>query len=113
VFPYEYMTGPEKFSETQLPPIEAFYSSLTKENISQQEYEHAQKVWKEFNIQNLKEYHDLYLETDVLLLADVFETFRDLCLNDYQIDPLHMYSLPGFTWEACLRKTRVKLELLQ
>jgi hypothetical protein len=106
VYPYEYMTGPEQFCEP-IPPIDKFTPSLTKENISIQDHNHAQTVWSRFNIKNLKQYHDLYLKTDVLLLADIFETFRELCLRDYKLDPVHMFSLPGLTWEACLRMTEV------
>jgi len=113
VFPYEYFDGPDKFLETFLPPIEEFYSSLTKQHISTEDYLHALQVWDTFNIKNLKEYHDLYLKTDVYLLADVFEKFRELCLRDYKLDPVHMLSLPSFTWEACLYKTQVELELFQ
>ena len=88
IYPYEYMDSFERFNETSLPSIDKFYSSLTKKNISSSEYEHAQKVWKHFNIKNLGEWHDLYLKLDVLLLADVFENFRDLCMyKSYGLDP--------------------------
>ena len=107
------MNGPERFAETTLPPPEAFYSQLTKENISPEDYEHAQNMWNSFNMNNLKEYHDLYLKLDVLLLAEVFETFRDLCLMDYKLDPVHMYSLPGLTWQTALKTTNIKLELFR
>ena len=103
------MSGINKFSETSLPPKEAFYSALTKEHIKDKDYVHAQNVWQHFNIKNMKEYHDLYLETDVKLLADVFETFRDQCLKDYKIDPCHVVSLPGFTFQAALKYTKIEL----
>ena len=80
--------------------------------ISEDDYQHAQRVWKEFRIRNLGDYHDLYLRTDVVLLANVFETFRDTCLKHYSLDPAHFYTAPGLAWKACLRKTRVRLELL-
>ena len=83
IYPYEYISSWDKFEETQLPPIEAFYSNLNITNISKDDYQHVQKVWKEFGIRNLEEYHDLYLRTDVILLANVFETFRDTCLEHY------------------------------
>ena len=112
IYLYEYMSSWDKFKESQLPPIEAFYSSLNLSNIRDDDYQHAQRVWNEFNICNLGEYHDLYLRTDVILLANVFEAFRDTCLEHYSLDPVHFYTSPGLAWEACLRKTRVRLELL-
>ena len=80
--------------------------------ISEDDYQHAQWVWKEFGIRNLGDYLDLYLRTDVVLPANVFEAFRDTCLKHYSLDPLHFYMAPGLAWKACLRKTRVRLELL-
>ena len=76
IYPYEYMDSFERFNETQLPSIDKFYSNLSDENITQKDYEHAQKVWKEFNCKTLGDYHNLYLKSDVTLLADVFQTFR-------------------------------------
>ena len=111
VYPYEYVSSCDKFKES-LPPIEAFYSKLNMSKISEDDYLHAQRVWKEFGIRNLGDYHDLYLRTDVVLLANVFEAFRDTCLKHYSLDPAHFYTAPGLAWKACLRKTRVKLELL-
>ena len=112
IYPYEYMSSWDKFEESRLPPIEPFYSSLNMANVSQGDYQHAQKAWKEFGIRNLGEYHDLYLRTDVILLANVFEAFRDTCLEHYSLNPVHFYTSPGLAWKACLRKTRVRLELL-
>ena len=112
IHPYEYMSSWDRFEETQLPPIEAFYSNLNMSNISKDDYQHAQKVWKEFGIRNLGDYHDLYHRTDVTLLANVFEVFRDICLEHYRLDPAHFYTSPGLAWKAYLRKTRVRLELL-
>ena len=83
IYPYEYIDSWEKFEETKLPEREAFYSKLSDEHITEEEYEHAKKVWKECKCQTLGDYHDLYVETDVALLADIFENFRDLCLNKY------------------------------
>ena len=111
-YPYEYMSSWDKFEETQLPPKEAFYSKRNMSDISRYDYEHAQKVWREFNIKNLGEYYDLYLKTDVLLLSNVFETFRNTCFGHYGLDPAHFYTSPGLAWQACLKKTGVKLELL-
>ena len=112
IYPYEYMDDVKRFDETQLPPKESFYSTLTEECIKDDEYEHAQNVWQKFEIENLKQYHDLYLMTDTLLLADVFEQFRDMCLKNYELDPVHSYTAPGLTWKAALKMTKVKLDLL-
>ena len=102
----------EKFDETTLPPKEAFYSNLNLEDISDEDYAHAQKVWDVFEINNLGEYHDLYVQSDTLLLADVFENFRNMCLEIYELDPVYFVSAPGLAWQACLKKTEVKLELI-
>ena len=80
--------------------------------ISEEDYQHAQRVWKEFGINNLGDYHDLYLRTDVVLLANVYEAFRDTCLKHYKLDPAHFYTSPGLAWKACLKHTGIKLELL-
>ena len=107
IYPFEFMSSWDKFEETQLPPVEAFYSSLNMTNVSDGDYQHAQKVWNEFNIKDFGEYHDLYLRTDVILLANVFEAFRDTCLEHYKLDLAHFYTSPGLAWEACLKKTGI------
>ena len=112
VYPYEHMTSWECFNETELPPIESFYSSLNMSGISKNDYQHAQQVWEEFSIRNLGDYHDLYLRTDVILLANMYEAFRDTCLRRYLLDPAHFYMSPRLAWKACLKKTGVRLELL-
>ena len=112
VYPYEYMDSWERFNETLLPPKKAFYSELNLEDISDKDYLLAQKVWNKFGIGNLGEYHDLYIQTDTLLLADVCENFRDKCIEIYRLDPSYFLSAPGLAWQACLKKTEVKLELL-
>ena len=112
VYPYDYMNGPERLLETQLPPKSAFYSKLNNKDISDEDYTHAQKIWKEFEMKTMKDYHDLYLELDVLLLADVFENFREVCLNNYKLDPAWYLTAPGLSWDAMLRVTEIKLELL-
>ena len=112
IYPYEYMSEWEKFKETKLPPKEAFYGKLNMTGVSEEDYEHANRVWKEFGIKNLGEYHDLYLKTDVILLANVFEAFRKVCLKNYELDPAHFHAAPGLAWKACLKKTRIRLELL-
>ena len=112
VYPYEYVNSWDRFNETQLPPIDVFYSNLNMSSISEEDYQHAQRVWKEFGIRDLGDYHDLYLRTDVVLLANMFEAFRDTCLKHYKLDPAHFYTSPGLAWRACLKCTGIKLELL-
>jgi hypothetical protein len=112
VYPYEYITNKEVFEETQLPPIEKFYSSLNESSISESDYQHAQDVWDKFNIKNIGEYHDLYLKTDVLILADVFENFINTAVEFYNLDPCHYLTLPNFAWDAMLRKTEIELDQL-
>ena len=85
----------EKLKETKLPPREGFYSRLNDEGISDENYTHARKVWETFEIKILKDYHNLYNQVDVLLLADVFENFRDICIKNYKLDPAHYYTAPG------------------
>jgi len=112
VYPYEYVDNIERFDETQLPPIEAFYSNLSREHISDEDYQHAQQIWSVLGCKTLGDYHDIYLRTDVLLLADVFETFRSTSMQHYGLDPAHYFSAPGMSWDALLKKTKVQLELL-
>ena len=112
VYPYEYMYGWDKFNETSIPNNELFYSNLTIENITETDYIHANNVFKTFKLNNLGDYHDLYVQSDTLLLADVFENFRKACIKTYELDPAHFISLPGLAWQACLKKTGVELELL-
>ena len=112
IYPYEYMDSWDRLEETKLPSIKAFYSNLNMSGVSDEDYEHARKVWREFRVRNMGEYHDLYLRTDVILLANVFKSFRRVCLEKYGLDSLHFYTAPGLAWKACLKKTEVKLELL-
>ena len=91
IYPYEYMDDWDKFAETTLPPKEAFYSKLSMSGVSNQDYEHTCRVWSDFGIRNLGEYDDLYLKTDVILLANVFEAFRKVCLDNYRLDLAHFY----------------------
>ena len=112
VYPYENMDNWEKLDETTLPPKDAFYSNLNLENISDEDYAHAQKEWDVFKIKNLGEHHDLWVESDTLLLADVYENFRNMSLDKYELDPVNFVSAPGLARQACLKKTGVKVELL-
>ena len=111
VYPYEYMDSWERFNDTSLPPKKDFCSELFLEDISDKDYLHAQKVFKEYYT-DMGDYHDLYFQTDTFLLADVFQKFRDKCIEIYGLDPSYFYSAPGLAWQACLKKTDVKLELL-
>ena len=88
----------ERFYKTALPDKKAFYSESNLEDITNKNYEHAQKVWEVFEIKNLGEYNDLYVQRDTLLLADVFENFRDTCIEIYELDPAHFLSAPGLAW---------------
>ena len=112
IYPYQDLDNWGKFDETTLPPKEAFCSNLNLENISDEDYAHAQKVWEIFEIKYRSEYHDFYVQSDTLLVADVFENFRNMCLEIYKLDPTYFVSAPGLAWQACLKKTRVSLELL-
>ena len=102
----------EKFNETSLPDKEAFYSKLNMEDITDVDYKHAKIVFKSLINKNLGDYHDFNVQSDTLLLADVFENFRNMCIKVYELDPAHFLSAPGLAWQAYLNKTEVKLELL-
>ncbi|KAK3083783.1 hypothetical protein FSP39_003181 [Pinctada imbricata] len=112
VYPYDYMSSWDCFYDRKLPPITAFHNKLSESDISTSDYSHAINVWETFNMSTMGDYHDLYLKTDVLLLADVFENFRNICLDSYHLDPAHFYTSPGLAWEAMLKMSKVKLQLL-
>ncbi|XP_065198485.1 uncharacterized protein LOC135830026 isoform X1 [Sycon ciliatum] len=112
VYPYEYMGSYDQFEETRLPPKDAFHSTLTNTGISDEDYAYAQTVWTAFDCEDLGDYHDLYLETDVLLLADVFENFRRTAHATYGLDPANYLTLPGFAWDSLLKMTKVSLHLI-
>ena len=101
-----------KFKEEGLPSIKKCYSKLAGEDISDHDYNHAENVWKKFKCKTIGDYHDLYLKSDVLILADVFENFRKTCKKYYNLDPAHYFSCPGFAWDAMLMMTGINLELL-
>ena len=111
-YPYEYMDSIEKLKDTKPPPQQAFYSKLTGKGINNYNYNHVLNVWKTFKMKSLKEYHEVYNISDVLLLADVFENFRDICLKNYGLDPVYYYTAPGLAWDAMLKMTKINLELL-
>ena len=105
-----WMTG--KSSMKLLLEKTDFHSHLNMEDITDANYAHAKRVCKDFEIKNLGEYHDLYVQSNTLLLADVFENFRNMCLKIYELDPAKFLSAPGLAWQAALKKTKVKLDLL-
>ncbi|XP_068709676.1 uncharacterized protein [Montipora foliosa] len=111
VYPYDFMDSFDKFNE-KLPSKEDFYSILNDEHITDKDYQHAQTVWDTFSLKNMGEYHDIYLKSDILLLADVFENFRKTCLQYYKLDPCHYFTSPGLSWDAMLKMTDIKLELM-
>ena len=111
VYPYDYMDSFDKFN-CQLPTKEDFYSILNDEHISDEDYNHAKDVWNTFNLKTMGEYHDLYLKSDILLLSDVFENFRKTCMQYYKLDPCHYFTSPGLSWDAMLKMTDIKLELM-
>ena len=120
-YPYEYMNSFERFNEGKLPTTKYFYSSTKARNIgmmvkksdshiSFKDYLTCGKIWVNFDMKNMDDYHDHYFKKDVLLLADVFEKFIDMCLKFYRLDPCHYFSSPGLSWDAMLKMTGVKLE---
>ena len=112
VYPYDFMDSFEKLNQMELPTKEQLYSILIDQHITNDEYNHAKKVWKVFNIKTMGEYHDLYLKSDVLLLVDVFESFRKTCLQCYKLDPCHYFTSLGLNWDAMFKMTNIKLELM-
>ncbi|XP_068738994.1 uncharacterized protein [Montipora capricornis] len=111
VYPYDFMDSFDKFNEKR-PPKEKFYSILNDVHISDEDYKHAQNVWDTFSLKNMGEYHDLYIKSDILLLADVFENFRKTCLEYYKLDPCHYFTSPGLSWDAMLKMTKMQLQLM-
>ena len=112
VYPYDFIYSFEKFNQRELPNKDQFYSILNDQHIMDDEYDHANKVWNTFMIKTMGEYHDLYLVSDVLLLTDVFENFRKTCMQYYKLDPCHYFTSPGLSWDAMLKMTNIKLELM-
>ena len=113
VFPYETLSSFDKLNDRSLPAQSKFFSSLTGKHITNEDYAHANAVWDEFcDGKTLNDYMDLYLCSDILLLTDIFIKFRKMCLHVHKLDPLHSYTLPGFSWQAALKYTGVELELL-
>ena len=109
VYPYSYMTGPEKFAEKQLPPIEAFHNTFEDEPCPVKNYNWAREIWAHYNIKTTRDYHDHYLLSDFLLLADVFENFRNSLYEQHHLDPLHFITLPSLAWTSALKYTNTRL----
>ena len=112
VYPYDFMDSFEKFNQTELPAKDQCYSILNDQHITDDEYDHAKKVRKTFKIKTMGEYHNLYLESDVLLLTDVFKNFRKTCMQYYKLDACHYFTSLGLSWDAMLKMTNIKLELM-
>lgn len=112
IYPYDYMTDWKSYDQKSLPPKRCFHNSMTNEDITDDDYNHAQTVWNEFNITNMGEYTDLYLKTDVLLLSDIFQKFRKTCKQHYNLDPAFYVTAPSLSFDAMLLKTGVQLELV-
>ena len=102
----------QRFDETSLPDKEGFSSNLNMEDIADLDYRNGKTVFEYLINKNLGDYHDLYFQSDPFLVADVFENFRNMCIKVYELDPAHFLSAPGLAWQACFRKTELKLELL-
>ena len=102
----------EKFNEASLSEKEDFYSHINRKDITDADYVHRKRVWKDFEIKKLRKYYYLHDQSDTLLLADVFENFRNMCLKIYKLDPTKFFSAPRLAWQAALKKTKVKLDLL-
>ena len=112
IYPFENLDSCKRFNETLLPDKENFYSNLNIENITDIAYRHAKKAWKSFEIKNLSYYYDLYVKNDTLMLADVFESFHNKCIEIHELDPAHFLSASGLAWQTCFKKAEVELELL-
>ena len=111
-YPYDYMKSMAQFDETELPSQDAFFNRLNDQSLSAEDYAHAQHVWDTFDCHTLRDYHDLYLKSDVYLLADVFEKFRQDTQALYGLEAAHYYSMPGLSWDAALKHSEVELELI-
>ena len=111
-YAHEYIDDWSKFDEKELPNINKLHSNLNLSDITLEKYEHAKNVWKTFNISNMGEYDDIYVEGDTTQLADIFEQFRTRCLREYKLDPAYYCTASGLALDACLKYTNVKIELI-
>jgi len=112
IYPYSYMTGRDKFAETQLPSIEAFYNTLEDEPCPRKNYDLAREIWAHYDMKTMQNYHDHCLLSDVLLLADVFQNFRNSVYEQHHLDPLHFITLPTLAWAMALKYTDAELDLI-
>ena len=107
VYMYDYINSMDRFDETSLPSKKHFFNKLSDKHISGKQYKHVQRVWDKFHCKTLEDYHDIYLKSDVLLLTDLFEKFRNTCRHTHCLDPIHYYTTLGLAWVAALRMTKV------
>ena len=113
LYPYDYIDDETKLSSEQIPTKLDFYNKLKDEHISDENYNHFKHVWKVFKCKKFKDYHELYLKVDSLLLADIFENFRNMCVNTYQLDPVHYFTAPGLSFDSLLKYTKIKLDYIK
>ena len=111
VFPYDFFDNVAELQCTELPEREGFFNKLNGEECSVEQHIHAKTVWRSFNCLSFRKYHDLYLKSDVLLLADFFEKFRRLCMSSYGLDAAHYHTAPRMGWDAALKMTNIELDL--
>jgi hypothetical protein len=103
IYPYDYINSYNRFNESELPSIDKFYSKLTNEGCDEKDYKHAKLIWEHFNCKTLLDYHNLYLIGDVLLLADVWENFKEVCYKIYGLDPSYYLTSPSLSWDSFLK----------
>ena len=113
LYPYDYIDDETKLSSERIPTKLDFYNKLKCEHISDENYNHFKHVWKVFKCKKFKDYHELYLKVDTLLLADIFENFRNTCMNTYQLDPVHYFTAPGLSFDSLLKYTKIKLDYIK
>ena len=113
LYPYDYIDDETKLSSEQIPTKLDFYNKLKDEHISDENYNHFKHVWKVFKCKKFKDYHELYLKVETLLLADIFENFRNTCMNTYQLDPVHYFTAPGLSFDSLLKYTKIKLDYIK
>ena len=112
IYPYDYFDNTKKYNEQKLPDKKEFFNKINNKDISDEDYNHAQTVFEKFNCKNLLDYSILYLKTDLCHLSDVFQKFSDFAYETYELDPRHSFTLPGFSWQAMLKLTKIELELI-